>query len=166
MPDLMKLARAAAEAARTGETPSTSDIPSTNAPPLPPKACATCAHFTPPPGKNPDGWCRKHRTETWGAYAGGCAADWTPADQATRTLERRRAAVVVRLEADPALRYSFDVQGATATAPADGTVSVLLGLRVADGSIVTAELRIPGNRWPGIALFNEHLRLAAEAKPS
>ena len=75
-------------------------------------------------------------------------------------------AVVARLEPDPALRYSFDVQGATATAPADGTVSVLLGLRVADGSIVTAELRIPGNRWPGIALFNEHLRLAAEAKPS
>ena len=135
-------------------------------PPLPPKACATCAHYTAAPGKTPDGWCRKHRAETWGAYAGGCASDWTAADPAARTLEHRRAAVVARLEADPALRYSFDVQGATPTAPADGTVSMLLGLRMADGSIVTGELHIPADRWPGIALFNEHLRLAAEAKPS
>ena len=135
-------------------------------PPRSPKACATCAHFTAAPGKTPDGWCRKHRTETWGAYAGGCASDWTAADPAARTLERRRAAVVARLEADPALRYSFDVQGATPTAPADGPVSVLLGLRMGDGSIVTGELHVPADRWPGIALFNEHLRLAAEAKPS
>ncbi len=135
-------------------------------PPLPPKACATCAHYTAAPGKTPDGWCRKHRAETWGAYAGGCASDWTAADPAARTLEHRRAAVVARLEADPALRYSFDVQGATPSAPADGPVSVLLGLRMGDGSIVTGELHIPGDRWPGIALFNEHLRLAAEGKPS
>ncbi len=166
MPDLMKLARAAAEAARKGEPASTPDTPAANAPPLPPKACATCAHFTPAPGKTPDGWCRKHRTETWGAYAGGCAADWTPADPAARTLERRRAAVVARLEADPGLRYSFDAANAAPTAPANGPVSVLLGLRMAGGGIVTGELRIPGDRWPGIVLFGEHLRLAAEGRPS
>ncbi|MDA8347778.1 MAG: hypothetical protein M0038_03045 [Pseudomonadota bacterium] len=142
------------------------NTPAANADPLPATACASCTHYTAEPGKTPDGWCRKHRTETWGAYAGGCAADWTPADPATRTLERRRAAVVAQLEADPALRYSFDVQGATPTAPADGPVSVLLGLRMGDGSIVTGELRIPGNRWPGIVLFSEHLRLAADGRPS
>jgi len=166
MPDLMKLARAAAEAARKREPASTPDTPSTKAPPVPPKACATCAHYTPTPGKAPDGWCRKHRTEAWGAYTVGCAADWAPAHQATRTLERRRAAVVARLEADPALRYSFDVQGATPTTPADDPVSVLLGLRMAGGGIVTGELHIPADRWPGVALFNEHLRLAAEGNPS
>ncbi len=90
----------------------------------------------------------------------------TPAAPAARELERRRAAVVARLEADPALRYSFDVQGASPTAPANGTVSVMLGLRTAGGSIVTGLLRIPGARWPGIALFNESLRAAAEARPS
>ena len=166
MPDLMKLARAAAEAARKGEPASTPDTPAANAPPLPPKACATCAHFTPAPAKTPDSWCRKHRTETWGAYAGGCAADWTAADQATRTLERRRAAVVARLVSDPALKHAFDVQGATPTAPADGTVSMLLGLRMADGSITTGELRIPADRWPGIAVFSEFWDAAGERPAS
>ena len=128
--------------------------------------CATCTHYTAEPGKTPDGWCRKHRTEAWGAYGGGCAADWTPADPATRTLERRRSAVVARLEADPALRYSFDVQGATPTAPADGPVSVLLGLRDSSGVIVTGELCIPAARWPGLAAFAEHWRKAAEGAPS
>ncbi len=144
------------------ETPSTPAAAQT----VPSGACAACAHYRAKPGQTPDGWCVKHRTETWAAYTGGCTADWTPAAPAARVLERRRAAVVARLEADPALRYSFDVQGATPTAPADGTVSMLLGLRMADGSIVTGELHIPADRWPGIALFNEHLRLAAEAKPS
>lgn len=132
----------------------------------PPGACATCAHFRPAPGKQPDGWCARHKVETWGAYADGCAADWTPAAPAARELERRRAAVVARLEADSALRYGFDVANASPTAPASGPVSVMLGLRTADGSIVTGELRIPGDRWPGIALFAERLRMAAEGLPS
>ncbi len=42
----------------------------------------------------------------------------------------------------------------------------MLGLRTASGSIVTGEARIPANRWPGPALFAEHLRMAAEALPS
>lgn len=135
-------------------------------PPLPPKACATCAQYTVAPGKTPAGWCGKHRAETWGAYAGGCASDWTPADQATRTLERRRAAVVARLEADPALKRAFDVVNATPTGPAEGPVSVLLGVRMADGSITTGELRIPGNRWPGIAVFAEFWDAASERPAS
>jgi len=169
MSDLMRLARAAAgrqssaksEAAPT-ETPSTPAA----TPTVPSGACATCAHYRAKPGQAPDGWCVKHRTETWAQYAGGCAADWSPAAPAARALERRRAAVVARLEADPALRYSFDVQGASPTAPANGTVSVLLGLRMTDGSIVSGELRVPADRWPGIALFSEHLRMAAEGRPS
>ncbi len=128
--------------------------------------CATCAHFTATPDKTPDGWCRKHRTETWGAYGGGCASDWTAADPATRTLERRRAAAVARLEADPALRYSFDVQGATPAGPADGPVSVLLALRDSSGAIISGELRVPADRWPGIALFTTYWRDAAEGMPS
>ncbi|MDA8349301.1 MAG: hypothetical protein M0038_10940 [Pseudomonadota bacterium] len=136
------------------------------APTVPSGACATCAHYRAKPGQTPDGWCVNHRTETWGAHTGGCTADWTPAAPAARELERRRAAVVARLEADPALRYSFDVQGASPTAPANGTVSVMLGLRTTAGSIVTGELHIPADRWPGIAMFNEHLRMAAEGLPS
>jgi len=179
MPDLMKLARAAAEAARKREPASTPDTPAANAPPLPPKACATCAHYTAIPGKAPDGWCRKHRTETWGAYAGGCAADWTPADPATRTLERRRSAVVARLEADPALRYSFDVQGASPErsshkdgsflgprVPAPSPVSVLLGLRTADGQLISGELLVPGDKWPGLAVFAAHWERASQGAPS
>jgi hypothetical protein len=163
--EMIRANKAALLAALSGPA-STPDTPSTKAPPLPPKACATCAHYRAKPGQAPDGWCARHKVETWGAYAGGCAADWTPADPATRARERRRADVVARLEADPALRYSFDVANATPTAPAGGPVSVLLGLRVPGGGIVTGELRIPADRWPGIALFNERLRLAAEGKPS
>ncbi len=129
-------------------------------------ACATCAHFRAESGKCPDGWCRKHCTETWGAYADGCADGWTPADTAARELERRRARLVDNLTAHPEARFSFDVQGASPTALANGPVSVMLGLRTAGGSIVTGEARIPANRWPGITLFNEHLRMAAERLPS
>ena len=157
------------------ETPSTPAAAQT----VPSGACAACAHYRAKPGQIPDGWCVKHRTETWAAYTGGCAADWTPAAPAARVLERRCAAVVARLEADPALRYSFDVQGASLErsshkdgsfpgprVPAPSPVSVMLGLRDSAGRIVTGELCIPGDRWPGIALFTEYLRLAAEGRPS
>ena len=162
MSDLMRLARAVAGRQSSTET----ETAPTEMPTVLNGACATCAHYRAAPGKTPDGWCTRHKVETWGAYADGCAADWTLADPAARELERRRAAVVARLEADPALRYGFDVQGASPTAPANGTVSVLLGLRMAGGSIVTGELHIPAHRWPGIVLFNEHLRMAAERRPS
>ena len=181
MTDLMKLARAACAtesmpAARsTGVEPPSAGVEpggttkwrkttkgETDAPPL--ATCAACAYYTATPDKTPDGWCRKHRTETWGAYGGGCASDWIPADPASRTLERRRAAVVARLEADPALRYSFDVQGATPAGPADGPV--LLGLRDSSGVIVIGELCIPADRWLGLAAFAEHWRKAAEGQPS
>jgi hypothetical protein len=69
-----------------------------------------------------------------------------------------------QLEADPTLRYSFDVQGATPSGPAQTDVSVMLGLRVADGSIVTGELTVAADRWPGLALFCEYWRQAAEAR--
>ena len=131
-----------------------------------PGACVTCAHFRPKPGQTPDGQCAKHHSETWAQYAGGCADDWTPADPAARELERRRARVVARLKADSTLRYSFDVQGASLTAPASGPVSVMLGLRTAIGGIVTGELIVPADRWPGVALFNERLRQSAEGLPS
>ena len=151
-------------------TPARSGRASMGAAPVAPPSgmarCSACAHFTATPDKTPDGWCRKHRTETWSAYANGCADDWTLADSAARELERRRADVVVRLTANPALRYSFDVANASPTGPAERPVSVMLGLRTASGSIVTGEARIPANRWPGPALFAEHLRMAAEALPS
>ena len=170
MSELMRLARAAAAGRRSSiePNPRRPERPHTaaNDPALQTGACGSCAHYRPGPGKQPDGWCARHKVETWGAYADGCADDWQPAEPDARTLERRRAAVVVRLQADPALRYAFDVQGATPSGPAQADLSVMLGVRVADGSIVTGELRIPADRWPGLALFTEYWRQAAEARPS
>lgn len=169
MSELMRLARALRDGWRSSTEPEAASTEEPTAPATvtaPTGACGSCAHFRPAPGKQPDGWCVKHRTETWAQFAGGCAADWQPADTAARELTRRRAEVVARLEADPSLRYGFDAQGASPTAPANGTVSVLLGLRMAGGSVVTGELHIPAHRWPGIVLFNEHLRMAAERLPS
>ena len=100
------------------------------------------------------------------ASASACATDWTQAGSAARELERRRAAVIARLKADPALRYSFDVRGATPGPGAHEPVSVMLGLRDSAGTIVTGELRVPGDRWPGLALFTEYWRQAAEGLPS
>ena len=126
MSDLMRLARAAAAGRRSSteseatptETPSTTAKDATTLT----GACATCAHYRAKPGQTPDGWCARHKGETWGAYADGCADDWTPADASARVLERRRARVVARLQADPELRYSFDVANASPTTPADGPV--------------------------------------------
>lgn len=81
-------------------------------------------------------------------------------------LERRRLKVIGELCADPALRYAWDVQDATPAGPAMGQVSVLLGLRDATGAITTGELRVPAEKWPGIALFADHWRQAAEGRPS
>lgn len=81
-------------------------------------------------------------------------------------LERRRLKVIDELCADPALRYAWDVQDATPAGPAMGQVSVLLGLRDATGAITTGELRVPAEKWPGIALFADHWWQAAEGRPS
>ena len=42
----------------------------------------------------------------------------------------------------------------------------MLGLRTATETITTGELRIPADRWPGLALFTEYWRKAAEGLPS
>ena len=109
MPDLMKLARAAAEAARKAET-------------------STADGFT----------------------------------RTARELERRRQTVTDQLKADPVLRYAVDVQGASPGPGAPGSVSVMLGLRDRDGRILTGLLTVPADRWPGVAVFSEFWRDAAE----
>ena len=133
---------------------------------LPHRACATCTHFRAKAEQSPDGWCAKYRTETWGAYADGCADGWKPADPALVALARRRHAVASDLKAHPETRYSFDVQGATPSGPASGPVSVVLALRDSTGVVVAGELRIPADRWPGVGAFAEHWRQASEAPPS
>lgn len=80
-------------------------------------------------------------------------------------LERRRQKVISTLRAAPALRHAFDVQGA-APGQAVCDVSVMLGLRDAGGQIVTGELRVPGDRWPGLAVFDAFWRQAAERPPA
>ena len=82
------------------------------------------------------------------------------------SLERRRSRVIAELQADPALRYAFDVTNATLAGPADAPVSVLLGLRDASGGILTGELRVPADRWPGPAIFADFWKQASERKPS
>ena len=129
-------------------------------------ACATCTHFEKRPGDSPPGHCRRFKVSTDGAYADGCADGWTPAAAVVRALERRRAEVIARLKADPALRYSFDVQGASPIGPARGPVSVVLAVRDSTGAIVSGELRVPAERWPGLALFTEYWRDCAEARLS
>jgi len=61
------------------------------------------------------------------------------------------------VQAYPGLRYAFDAANASPVGPTTGPVSVLLGVRMADGSIVRAELRVPADRWPGVAVFTEYL---------
>ena len=90
---------------------------------------------------------------------------YRPADPALVALARRRHAVAKQLEADPSLRYAYDVQDATPSGPASGPVSVVLALRDSTGAIVAGELRVAAERWPGLALFTEYWRQAGEALP-
>ena len=161
----MKLARAAAEATQKGVTSTAADMPTTPAANLPAKACATCASFRVKDGIGP-GWCGKYRVDTFGRYADGCPDGFTPADPVAREVERRRAEVAARLEADPALRYCFDVANASPTAPAARDVSVMLALSDAVGRVITGELRVPADRWPGLAVFTAYWRDAAERRQS
>ena len=159
MSELMRIARAAANCRSTAETATLltkiPNIPTTD-------SCASCSHYRDALGETAAGWCRQHHTETWGSYAHGCDDDWTPADPAALELERRRCKVVAELAADPTLRYAFDVKDATLIGPSTTVVLVLLGFRDATGHIVTGQLRIPPDRWPGINEFTEFLRQTAE----
>ena len=83
-----------------------------------------------------------------------------------RGLERRRQAVAHQLQADTRLRYAFDVRGASPASPAPGPVSVMVGLRDAEGRIVTGELHISAEKWPGLAVFTAYWREAAERRSS
>ena len=126
--------------------------------------CSACAHFEGRPGDTADGWCARHQVETWAAPLFECRT-YRPADAALVAWARRRHAVGKRLEADPALRYAFDVQGATPSGPAQADVSVVLGVRTADGSIVAGELTVPEGRWPGLTPFCEYWRGCDEGTP-
>ena len=91
---------------------------------------------------------------------------YRPADPALVALARRRHAVAKQLEADPSLRYAYDVQDATPSGPASGPVSVVLALRDSTGAIVAGEIRVAAERWPGLTPFCEHWRESAEARLS
>ncbi len=134
------------------------------APPPGMARCSACAHFEPRAGDPPDGWCSRHAVEAWGEPLFECRT-YRPSDAALVALARRRAAVVADLRVHPEARYSFDVQGATPIGPAQADVSVMLGVRTADG-VVAGELRVPAERWPGLALFTEYSRDCAEARLS
>lgn len=127
--------------------------------------CSACTHFQPRAGETPDGWCSRHKVETWAAPLFECRG-YRPADPGLVVMGRRRHAVAKQLEADPTLRHSFDVQGAAPSGPAQTDVSVVLGVRTADGAIVAGELRVPADRWPGLTHFCEHWRESAEARLS
>ena len=127
--------------------------------------CACCAYFEPRAGDPPDGWCSRYAVETWSTPVFECRG-YRPADPALVALARRRHAVAADLKAHPEARYSFDVQGATQSGPATADVSVMLGVRAADGAIVAGELRVPADRWPGLTPFCKHWRESAEARPS
>lgn len=72
---------------------------------------------------------------------------YVPADALTVALHRRRVEIAQRLKADTALRYAWDVENASPTGPASADVSVMMGIRQGDGTILTGALRIPGARW-------------------
>ena len=127
--------------------------------------CSACTHFQPRAGETPDGWCTRHQVEAWAEPLFECRT-YRPADPVLVALARRRHAVAKQLEADPTLRYAFDVQGATPSGPASGSVSVVLALRDSTGAIVAGELRVPAERWPGLTPFCKHWRESAEARPS
>lgn len=126
-------------------------------------ACVNCRHFTAKDG--PVGECRRYGTEAFAAPVFDCPGYW-PADPALVDLARRQHKVADQLRADPVLRYAFDVHGASPSGPASEAVSVVLGLRDQGGAIVTGELRVPADRWPGIAVFTHFWRKAAEGLQS
>ena len=155
-----RVARVATVAGGTSETEF-----SQAAPPPGMARCSACAHFQPRPSEARDGWCTRHQVETWAEPLFECRT-YRPAAPALVALARRRHAVAKQLEADPSLRYAYDVQDATPSGPASGPVSVVLALRDSTGAIVAGELRVPADRWPGLTPFCEYWREAAEARLS
>lgn len=110
-----------------------------------PVRCHDCRHFEPRPGEQPDGWCVKFVMETWATVLFACGG--YAQSEAARQLEARRQKVTGLLHADPALKYSFDVQGASPIGQPAGAVSVMLGMRDSSGTIVTGELAVPPEKW-------------------
>lgn len=137
-------------------------LASAGAPPVGMARCSACAHFGTRTRSSPEGWCRRFSVETWPAPLFQCGA-YRPADRALVDLARRRAEVVKALRAHPALRHAFDVVGASPAGPAAEPVSVMLGLRDCTGAIVTAEMRVPAERWD-MAAFVAYWN--AQDKPS
>ena len=133
------------------------------APPAGMARCACCKHFEARPGDTPNGWCTRHQVETWSTPLFECLT-YRPADPALVALARRRHAVAADLKAHPEARHSFDVANATPSGQASGPVSVVLGLRDSTGAIVTGELTVPAERWPGLTPFCEYWRESAEAR--
>ena len=155
MSELMRLARAAANGGQADHpaVDATSPRSEKDSTLLPHGACATCLHFTAASGKTPDGWCGRYGVRTWGGYASGCLGDFVPMSAVTRAIESRRRKVTDMARAAPALRYVYDVAGASPIGAAAGPVSVMLGLRDSAGAIVTGELTVPAERWDMAAFF-------------
>jgi hypothetical protein len=70
-----------------------------------------------------------------------------PGTVRARESESRRRKIIAMMQANPALRYSFDVQAAPLKSLPSEAVSVMLGLRDSAGTIVTGELTVPAERW-------------------
>ena len=90
--------------------------------------------------------------ETWPDPLFACEG-YIPVDAAAVELHRRRAEIVKRLRSDTGIGYAWDVEGAAPSGPAPADVSVMWGIRQGDGTILTGELRIPGERWDLGAFF-------------
>lgn len=74
-------------------------------------------------------------------------ADILHALGASSDLEARRQKVAAALRADGALRYAYDVQGASPNGAPSDPVSVALALRDRGGTIITGELTVPPEKW-------------------
>ena len=120
-----------------------------SAPPPGMARCAACRSFQARPAGEPngiEGWCTRFHVETWSEPLFVCAG-YVPADPGVVALHRRRVEVIQRLKAQPAVRYAWDVENASPAGPASTDVSVMLGIRQGDGTILTGALRIPAARW-------------------
>lgn len=90
-----------------------------------------------------------------------------PTTTATNDAEReaRRTKVAAMLQADPAIGYAYDVENTSPVGPAERPVSVLVGLRTADGQIVTGEFLVPAERWD-MGVFVRYWDEQATGRPS
>jgi hypothetical protein len=122
--------------------------------------CATCMHYRARRGEQPDGFCRRYDTETWGQVEFSCPG-FEPADEAVRAREARRAKVEAELRAHPELQRAFDVADAPLKAESGASVSVVLAVRHGD-QILSGEVLVPREKWNSAALIAV---LETEGKP-